>query len=279
MSLRTDIQDAIDRVTPPAPGLEHQVRALLAADGRDRRVSLHARRSVWRSGFRSSGALVAAGLVVALMAGIVIGGRMARDAGNGQPSQAGSINQADLHGLESKPLLLPVLRPGEVCPYTNNHSNYLGTPVDANGPVYMLWVGNPGTSGQGDWIEAELPYTASRGGPVLIRGRDLHTNQPLLFTQFPFGPSAVIAAGPVLGTDRVDLKTMQLHPEAVLLDPWHRQPVDRNGTMPLPIVMFSMAVSTLCWGLQFDGPGFSETYVNGWDSAQEKISWRQGQLP
>jgi hypothetical protein len=278
MSLRRDIQDAIDEVAPPAPGLEHQVRALVAADGNDRRVSLDAhRRSVWGNGFRTSGALVAAGLVVALMAGIVIGGRLAFDAGNGQPSQAGSINQADLHSLESKPLLLPALQPGEACPFTNNHSNYLGTSVDANGPVYMSWVGRLRTSALGDWFETELPYTASREGPVLIRGRDLNANQPLVFTQFPFGPSAVIAAGPVLGTDRLDLKTIQLHPEAVLLDPWHRQPVDRNGNMPLPLVMFSIPVSTLCWGLQFDGPGFSETYVNGWDTAQDKIGWRQGQ--
>jgi hypothetical protein len=276
VSLRTDIQDAIDKVTPPAPGLEHQVRALVAADGKDRRVSLHAhRRSVWGNGFRSSGALVAAGLVVALMAGIVIGGRLARDVGNGQPSQAGSINLSELHSLEAKPLLLPALQPGEACPYTLNHSNYLGTPVEANGPVYLLWGGTLGTSGQGDWMESQLAYTASREGPVLVRGRDLNTNQPFVFSQFSYGPSAVIVAGPVLGTDRLNLQTIQLHPEAVLLDPWHRQPVDRKGTMPLPILMFPNPVSTLCWGFQFDGPGFSETYVNGWDTAQDKVSWRQ----
>ncbi len=278
MSLRTDIQDAIDKVTPPAPGLEHQVRALVAADGKDRRVTLHAhRRSVWGNGFRSSGALMAAALVVALMAGIVIGGRLARDADNGQVSQASSINPSELQSLESNPLLLPVLQPGQACPLTENHSNYLGTPVDANGPMYVLWGPSLGNSDQGDWLEAQLAYTASREGSVLIRGRDLYTNQPFVFTQFSLGPSAVIAAGPVLGTDRLNLKTIQVHPEAVLQDPWHRQPVDRKGTMPLPILMFPIPVSTLCWGFQFDGPGFSETYVNGWDTAQDKIWWRQGQ--
>jgi hypothetical protein len=275
MSLRTDIQDAIDEVTPPAPGLEHQVRALVAADGTARRVTLHShRRSLWSNGFRGSGALVAAGLVVALMAGVVIGGRLAREAANGQLSQASSISPSDLKSLESKSLNLPALRPGDACPYTIDHSNYLGTPVSANGPVYVLWAGIPGTSDQGDWQEAQLAYTASREGPVLIRGRDLYTGQPFVFTQFPYGPSAVIAEGRVLGADHLNLQTIKFYPEAVLLDPWHR-PADQKGSVALPIVMFPIPVSTLCWGFQFDGPGFSETYVNGWDSAQDKAFWRQ----
>ena len=36
------------------------------------------------------------------------------------------------------------------------------------------------------------------------------------------------------------------------------------------IVMFAIPRATLCWAFQFDGPGFTETIVWGWDDAQSK---------
>lgn len=269
MSLRTDIEDAINQVTPPAPGLEDQVRALIVADGKHRRASLHAHRhSVWGAGFRSSGALVAAGLVVALMAGLVIGGRLARDTGNGQISQA-AISNSDLRGLESRPNVLPQLQPGATCPFSRGtsevHDFHFKGAVIGQGPVYVYNAWTVATNTGRDWEAFAFYYVAERPGLVLVRAGDLQTNQPFVFTQDPGGPNAAIAAGPVVGTDRLLGKTVQLHPEAVLLDPWHRQPANEQL-----VVMFAIPKATLCWGFQFDGPAFTETIVDGWDSAAAK---------
>ncbi|HEV2475978.1 MAG TPA: hypothetical protein VGX22_05520 [Candidatus Dormibacteraeota bacterium] len=269
MSMRTDIQDALDEVTPPAPGLDGQVRALVVADGKNRRVSLHARRhSVWGDGFRRTSALIAAALVVALMVGLVIGGRLARDLGNGQLSPAGSISHSQLQGLESRPIVLPQLQPGEACPYSRGteevHDLHVKGAVIGEGPVYAYdaWTVN---SASRDWEAFAFYYLAERPGLVLVRAGDLATNQPFVFAQYFDGQSAAIATGLVVGKDRLLGKTIQTYPEAVLLDPWHRASANEQL-----IVMFAIPRPTLCWGFQFDGPGFTQTIVDGWDSARAK---------
>jgi hypothetical protein len=270
MSLRTDIKDAIDDVTPPALGLENRVRAIVLADGKERRVSV-GRRSPWNIRFRGMGALAAAALVVVLIAGFVIGGRVWRDWGNGNLGQAASINQPGLHNLEAKPLLLPVLQPGAACPFTPDpaQSAGLGGSMMGTGPVYLLYVNaSIGMTARGDWFEVALGYVAKGPGQVLVRARDLSTGKLFGFTQIWVGLNGATAAGPVLGTEQLNGETIQVHPEAVLHDP--AQLVNKQGiTTPL-IVWFAMPRATLCWGLQFDGPGFSETYVNGWDTAADK---------
>lgn len=270
MSLRTDIQDAFDEVAPPAPGLESQVRALIAADGNHRRVSLHAqRRSAWAGGFRRTGALVAAALVFTLVVGLVIGVRLARDLGNGQLSQASSISQSELQGLESRPNVLPQLQPGAACPYSPGtaevHNLRLKGAVIGQGPVYAYAAWKVGTTGRGDWTAFAFYYVAERPGLVLVRAGDLATNQPFVFAQYSEGQSAAIATGQVVGTDRLLGKTIQTYPEAVLLDPWHRE-----GANEQLVVMFAIPRATLCWGFQFDGPGFTQTIVDGWDSPANK---------
>ncbi|HEV2415366.1 MAG TPA: hypothetical protein VGX27_11195 [Candidatus Dormibacteraeota bacterium] len=268
MSLRTDIQDVVNQVTPPAPGLESQVRTLIVADGKRRSVSLHSqRRSAWAGGFRRTGALVAAALVFTLVVGLVIGVRLARDVGNGQLSQASSISQSELRGLESRPNVLPRLRPGAACPYSLGtsevHDLHLKGAVIGQGPVYAYGAWKVGTTGQGDWTAFAFYYVAERPGLVLVRAGDLATNQPFVFAQDR--QSAAIATGRVVGTDRLLGKTIQIYPEAVLLDPWHRE-----GANEQLVVMFAIPRATLCWGFQFDGPGFTQTIVDGWDTPANK---------
>ena len=272
MTLRTDIQGAIDEVTPPAPRLEHQVRALVVADGKNRRVSLHAnRRSAWGGGFRRTGVLVAAALVVALMVGLVIGGRLARDLGNGQLSEAGLINQSELHSLESRPNVLPHLQPGATCPFSPGtsevHDLHLKGAVIGQGPVYVYDAWTDATTPRSDWEAFALYYVAERPGLVLVRAGDLQTSELFPFAQYSGPPSAAIATGPVIGTVHLGGIAIQMHSEAVLQDPWHRQPLNQDL-----VVMFAIPTSTLCWGFQFDGPGFTETIVDGWDSAAQKAS-------
>jgi hypothetical protein len=270
MSLRTDIKDAIEDVTPPALALENRVRALVAADGRDRRVSLHVRpRSFWNNPFRGTVAMVAAALVVVLIASFMIGGRLWWDSGNGNLGQASSNKQSELHNLESKPLHMPELLPGAVCPFSpDTKALGLEGTVLGDGPVYMYNAWSVGTTDKGDWNAFAFYYVAKDPGLVLVRGGDLATRLPFVFAQYSEGaggPSGAIATGTVLGTDRLYGETFNVYPEAVLQDTSRLRPVNQQL-----IVMFAIPRATLCWAIQFDGPGFTQTIVWGWDSAQEK---------
>jgi hypothetical protein len=263
MSLRDQVKDALDDVAPPAPTLERRVTAFVFADKRDRRVLLNRGRRHLRTGpFRGMAALVAAALVLTLMVGVVIGGRLGRDLGNGESSQAYAINQSELHSLESRPFVLPVLQPGAVCPFSPELQEN-GQWVGGRGPVFAYNAWRVTRTNRVDWVAFALAYVAQRPGMVLIRARDLHTDQAFVFTQYT-PASGVIAAGPVLGKDRVEGRNTQLHPESVIEDPWQQQP---NQQL---VVMFAVPLETLCWGFQFDGPGFSQTLVDGWDDLASK---------
>lgn len=272
MSLRSQLKDALDDVAPPAPTLERRVTAFVSADDRDRPAQLNRRRHArWSGRFQGTGALVAAALVVALMAGLAIGGRLGRDLGNGESSSAYSINQSDLRRLESIPIALPLLQPGAACPYSPGDLTVSRSAL-GGGPVYAFDGWYVSITDRVDWVAFGLYYVAQRPGPVLVRATDLHSGQRLSFSQYPLGDSAAIAVGPVLGTDRLFDRTIQLHPEAALPDPWHLPPVNKNNTAPLLSVMFAVPRATLCWGFQIDGPGFTETIVDGWDTPQDKLA-------
>ncbi len=266
MTLRDQIKDALDDVAPPAPTLERRVTAFVFADKRDRKMLLGGRRgALSTNGFRGMAALVAAGLVVALLAGIAIGGRLGRDLGNAESPQRYTIDQSEVHRLESKPIVLPQLEPGAACPLSPD-VDQVGQrySVLRGGPVYIFDIWLEGSTKLGDWNAAGLYYTARQPGLVLVRAEDLQTGEPFVFTQYPNSKTPALAMGPLQGTDRMYDQNMQLHPEAVLPDPWHQQP---NHQL---IVMFAIPRSTLCWGIQFDGPGFTQTWIDGWDSAASK---------
>ena len=267
MTLRNQIKDALDDVAPPAPTLERRVTAFVFADKRDRGMLLGGRRrALSTNGFRGMAALVAAGLVVALLAGIAIGGRLGRDLGNAESPQRYTIDQSEVHRLESKPIVLPQLQPGAACPFSPDVDR-LGLRGSAvgGGPVYIYDEWFEGSTQRGDWNVAKLYYVARQPGLVLVRARDLTTSEPFVFTQYPNDEKTpALAMGPVLGTDSLYDQNMQLHPEAVLQDPWHQHP---NQQL---IVMFAIPRATLCWGIQFDGPGFTQTWIDGWDDAASK---------
>ncbi len=266
MSLRNQIKGALDDVAPPAPTLEHRVTAFVLADKRDRGMLLNGRRRAPATNrFRGMAALVAAGLVVALMAGIVIGGRLGRDLGNAEPQKSYTIDQSELHSLESRPLLLPTLAPGATCPYSPTVRSNLPNSVVGTGPVYAFNSWYVERTNEVDWVAFAFYYLAQQPGLVLVRAGDLHTSQAFAFSQYPVLDSGAIATGSLLGTDRLMDKTIQLHPEAVLKDPWHLQPANQQL-----VVMFAIPRATLCWAFQFDGPGFTESIVDGWDDRSFK---------
>lgn len=248
MNLRHDIHTAIDEVAPPAPHLPTEVVKFIFADNADRRASRN-RRGGWTNAFQALGSIAAAALIVTLMAGLVAAGWWLRGAVN----RPAPIDQAQLAQLEERPLnLLPPLKAGEPCPEGSYTSWQYG-----NGPVYILSF-SYGTSttatSWGTYWHGTIKTDADLTGLVLVRGRDLRTNQPVVFVgQF--------ASGPVAGKDTVDGKTVQQHLDLVL-DTSH-PPYARDASTPIvwPMTPGLASGESGCTGWQFDGPALSEVIV------------------
>lgn len=260
-NLRRDIHSALQVIEPPLGGMPERVVQTLLAGQRRRRKEFMAYR------LRISLALVAALLLVAVIAAAVMTWNTLRNVSPAGGFHLTAQQQTELNVLEARPFVLPTIQQGAACPYTDVYDTWIrGSTLAGNGPVY-LWNGSTvGRSDQGDWFDPTLVYEAPRPGLVLVRGRDLVTNKQLVFAQFSLGPSAAIATGPQSGTGQLNGKTIQLHREALLPDPWQTQ---QNNNADLTL-MFAVPRPTLCWGLQWDGPGFTETFVNGWDSPVSK---------
>jgi hypothetical protein len=272
VSLRSEIHAAIDEVARPAPALAREVLDFVRADGR-RRFQAPRRAIRWSYRMRPAGALVAAALVVALIATLIVGGRVWRDLGdpNNSTSPAG---QAQLGKLHARPLHLPVVQPGAACPdgpYSNVVSGSGGPPLALGvGPAYV-YVGARTPSSWGTYFDLELFVEPQISGLVLVRGYYLDTRLPVVFA----GDSAagklvyedtVTSEDPVTGDNT--LVTVDQRPELVL-EPSHQDTQPEQGGLrlshdPFKVWWAWLAVvkgATPCLGLQIDGPGFSEVVV------------------
>jgi hypothetical protein len=255
MSLRSQIQRAIDDVAPPAPMLERQVRAFVLSDEGDRKHLIPRRQPRWVAPL----GLIAAALVLALVAGLFIGGRFWRT----QNAAPATISQNELKSLEGRPLVYPSVIAGAPCPTTAPTLNQgLGMVVGA-GPVYLV---NGDVYEQGDWgywVNLGFSYyPVTSLGAVLIRASDLKADSQVAFANYPLAPTAINAAGPVLGTADVVNHHVQLRAEAAFPDPWHAKPIDKKGDIPNLYVLFGMQRgSSGCVGFQIDGPNFTENFV------------------
>ena len=130
MTLRTEMREALDEVVPAVPprGLSERVLRTAMADGarRDRKERRMLR-------LRAPLSLVAAVVLIALVAGVLVGGRLIRDwNGLHNVSPAG---QRTLAQLEAVPLNLPILEAGEPCP-DKPGANALGYDY-GSGPIYV----------------------------------------------------------------------------------------------------------------------------------------------
>src|SRR3989442_10223967 len=97
MSLRSGLHAAIDEVAPPAPLLARQVEAFVLADENERSRFSRRGRIHWTRPLRGAVAVLAAVLVVAVMAGLVVGGRLWRER-TGAPANPPHTN--DVRGRE-----------------------------------------------------------------------------------------------------------------------------------------------------------------------------------
>jgi hypothetical protein len=258
MTLRTEIHEAIDEVTPPAPRLAWEAEALIDARTQQRHAAGLGPR--WARPLRGSLGLVAVALLLVILAGVFVGGRYWRDL-HAVPQP---VHQQSLTDLEKKPVLFVNLEPGAACPASPIVVYPRGGLAIGGGPVYFI-DRNPGsTTRWGSWQQLRFVYWATGPGVVLIRGWDLGSNRAVAFAQDPLGPSRITAAGRVVGTDQIVDKPVQVRTEAYFRDPG-ASPPKIPALYPLETVMVGEpAGASGCVGLQFDGPNFTENFVISW---------------
>lgn len=192
--------------------------------------------------------LVAVFVLVALVVGVLIGGRLMQDWNafhNSAP--AGGVSQSELAALEAKPLNLPTLKAGDSCPSTpgNTAGFDFGT-----GPVYV----NGGPESQTPWgyyFDVSWITAPDLTGPVLVRGGDLMSNRKGVFV-------GTYSAGPVVGSDTRTGSQVTQRAE-LLLDAGHPPSRRSGGYGFFPVRQGVSSGWVGCFGFQIDGPDFTET--------------------
>jgi hypothetical protein len=254
VSLRNQIHSAFDEVAPPTFGLPERVVETVLAEGPSRRR----KRLMLRLKVPLS--LVAVFVAIALVVGILIGGRLVQDWNslrNSAPAAGGG--QTQLAQLENRPLVLPTPAAYFDCksgPY--NSAGSLG-----KGPVY----GDGGGTSSTSWgiYYHNLAYAETDiTGPILVRANDIFTHEPVVFVgQYAAGPvlgQDTVDAGPVVGQDTVDGVAVEQHTELVFdTSQAAKGPSTHRFAWPfIAGVPHTWSGST---GWQIDGVGFSEVFV------------------
>lgn len=267
MSLRAELHEALDEVTPAAPHLELRVTASILGAARRRKVLVPGRGGApWTRPFRGPLALVAAALVVVLIGALVVGGRLLRDL-NSPPS---TVNQTELKKLEAVPLRLPTVSRAADCPVsplTDVSAHGPEALLYGDGPVYTMSLGyNQSITNWGTWSVFGVMVDPARvHGLILVRARDLQTNQRVVFARIPFHPAGQagdgIPTGTVVRREVIQDTTVQVYPE-VVVDTSRPYPLTRAGDWPIfkAYIGYPKA-ATGCVGLQIDGTGFSEVVI------------------
>lgn len=198
--------------------------------------------------------LVAVLIALALVATILVGGRIMQDwSAFHSESPAGSAPSPELAALEARPLQ-KFVSVSECLPGPYDPDSGLG-----RGPVYVFGGASIRGTG-GEYFHGVAYSDAPTSGPILVRARDLATNQPVMFI-------GRFAAGPVIGTDVVNGKRYDQHSELVLTDVATTQKLDPGWNQPARGHRFMwefLAGAPQRWsthsGWQIDGAGFSEVF-------------------
>lgn len=264
MSLRSDIHAANDELGPTPDRLADRLLKTVADSAPERRKTRR-----WSLGVRAPLALVAALLVVAIVAAVLVGGRLIRDLTN--PAVPGDQFQHQLSVLEARAVNLQPIGATSTCasgPIDPLHGWWGG------GPVYMssnITQGNGGgtITAWGLYIQFQVMGIPSTKGPILLRGEDLRTGQAVLFV-------GAHVAGPAVGTDTVNGRPLVQHTELVLNA--SHPPGTRASGYLLWTIQAGFALTDaqrrligapagvgqiICLGWQIDGVDFSERLVTG----------------
>lgn len=234
MSLRRDIHSAFEVITPPPGGMPERVVQTVLAEKNGR---LRKERMVYR--LRFSLALVAAVLLVAVAVAAIMTWNSIHTA---NVSPAGGVHLSSLQELEARPFSVPAMRMSDPCvegPFDNN-GRY------GNGPAYG-YGSSPTSTSWGQFWQLRVAISNQVTGLVLIRGRDLKTQQKVLWR-------GEKAAGPVGDPTQPDLRT------EVVYDMGSRASA---GETLFPITSALKAGHSDCVGMQIDGSSFTETFRGG----------------
>jgi hypothetical protein len=270
MSLRAEICEALDDVIPAAPMLEHTVTTFVLGDERDRKaLKLRTRRSRWIKRLRAPIAVVAALLVLALIVGLIVGGRMLRDL---HSSPAPAVNQSELRKLEARPLVaMPPMPSSGECPVGPMGSDFANGSGVGTG-LMRSFGGAPAaySSAWGKWNLSYFVVNPTARGLFLVRARDLQSGKPAFFSgnlsgiQDP-GMGRAVLAGDVAGRDVVNGVVVQLHPELVV----NASAPSDSATNPQIAPLWTAYVgyptgASGCVFFQVDHDDSTETYVFGY---------------
>jgi hypothetical protein len=165
--------------------------------------------------------------------------------------------RAELAHLETTPLNLPSMPAdghcptgpeSSVAPYPNAYR-----PLNGTGPIYGQ--GGPRTdSSENSYFDVTLFTDPTVQGVVLSRGQRLDGPQKIFYI-------GQWAAGPVVGTDTVAGKQVELHAELAL--PGDRRPSNTDAAPGWGIWEFRMGIRKPrgCTGFQIDTASTSEAWV------------------
>lgn len=270
MSLRAQINDALEDVTPPAPALESNVTAYVFADQRQRRILVVTRRLRPRTArFRGMQAMVAALLALALIGGLIFGVRLLSAL---HSSPAPAVNQGELKKLEARPLVaMPAMPSTGQCPVGPLGTDFVNGPAVGTG-LMRSFGGAPAvySSKWGTWHLSYFVVNPTARGLFLIRARDLQSGKPAFFSgnlsgvEDP-GMGRAVLAGAVAGRDEVNGVVVQLHPELVV----NASARSDSATNPTIAPLWTAYVgyptgASGCIFFQVDHDDSTETYVFGY---------------
>lgn len=234
MSLRSELHEAYDELGPPPAGLSERVVMTAQRD--------LPRRGAWSLRLRAPLSLVAVFVVIAVVAGALVGGRIIADWKRFAPPPVPAVPQTPLQKLEARPLHLQTVRSVHDCPY----GPFDADGADGKGPLHLAPSAVSPQTSWGTYFESLLWADGPVNGPVLVRVYDVLKHEPIVFID-------QYADGPVVGTDVLNGRLVVQHAEFVI-DP----------VVPPYSWQFTAgsagAATPFCEGWQVDGPGFSEVF-------------------
>ncbi len=248
MSLRSEIRAAIDEMAPSMGGLPERVVDTVLVEGPARR-----RRDPMFLRMRGPLSLVAAIVAIAIVAAVLVGGRLIQDwnAAHTQVPAGVGMTQADLQALvaeieTNQPMQFAQLAPNGACP--DGPVNSAG--LYGQGPFHGVPNGSQRQTIWGTYwsLGAE---TEAVGDPfLLIRAVDLRTQQRFVFVgQYAFGP--------VVGTDNLSGSLVDQHTE-LLFNMSQKPKTKLDGLTFWQLTVGMPKGNSGCYGWQIDGPGGSE---------------------
>ena len=249
MSLRTDIHDAFEVITPPTGGLAERV-----VESADREARARQRRRRFMIRLRAPLPLVAALLIIAIVVAVLVAGRLWQGwTLQHAVSPAGGVTGPTLAELEARPWQHALVASIGQC----SGSEMNGAPYSAtNAPILANPIAGPYAFPWGEYSSGETIFEQGFSGLFIVRSRDGLKGTPGFFIYDNAG-------GPVVTTVEIAGQKVDGHAEAVfnLSDPKVKA---ANGMKTFKMKEAHLAGFSLCFEWQFDGTYQGQPFVWHW---------------